>query len=90
MHNININFIKIIDVLKDIIWDKKSLKANYFLSGSVPKFYDTEVIALSLTVECLCINSENYLFLKLNKEYLSDFENLISKRQHNDHTKLLL
>jgi len=47
------------------------------------------VISLSLTAECLSIDSENYLFAKLNKEYLNDFENLISRRQHNDRRKLL-
>ena len=47
------------------------------------------MIALSLTAECLGIDSENYLFSKLNKEYLNDFENLISRRQYNDRRKLL-
>ena len=49
MHNIHTNFIKIIDVLKDIIGDKISEKGNYLRRGSVPKFFDVEVIALSLT-----------------------------------------
>lgn len=89
MHNIHINFIKIIDVLKDIIGDEISEKGNYLRRGSVPKFSDIEVIALSLTAECLGIDSENYLFSKLNKEYLNDFENLISRRQYNDRRKLL-
>ena len=73
MHNIHTNFIKIIDVLKDIIGDEISEKGNYLRRGSVPKFSDVEVIALSLTAECLGIDSENYLFSKLNKEYLNDF-----------------
>ena len=29
------------------------------------------------------------MFSKLNKEYLNDFENLISRRQYNDRRKLL-
>ena len=89
MHNIHTNFIKIIDVLKDIIGDEVSEKGNYLRSCSIPKFSDVEVIALSLTAECLGIDSENYLFSKLNKEYLNDFENLISRRQYNDRRKLL-
>ena len=84
MHNIHTNFIKIIDVLKDIIGDEINEKDNYLRRGSVPKFSDIEVIALSLTAECLSINSENYLFSKLNSEYLTDFKNLISRRQYND------
>jgi hypothetical protein len=47
------------------------------------------VIALSLTAECLSIDSENYLFSKLNKEYKKEFHNMISRRQYNDRRKLL-
>ena len=89
MHNIHTNFIKIIDVLKDIIGDQITETGNYSRRGSIPKFSDIEVIALSLTAECLGIDSENYLFSKLNKEYLDDFKNLISRRQYNDRRKLL-
>ncbi len=55
----------------------------------MPKFSDIEVIAMSLTAECLSIDSENYLFSKLNKEYRNEFENMISRRQYNDRRKLL-
>ena len=72
MHNIHKNFIKILDVLKDIIGDEKSEKGN-LRRDSLPKFSDIEVIALSLTTKCLNIDSENYLFSKLNNEYLNDF-----------------
>ena len=84
MHNIHTNFIKIIDVLKDIIGHEISEKGNYLRGGSVPMFSDIKVIALSLTAEYLGIDSESYLFSKLNNEYLNDFKNLISRRQYND------
>lgn len=89
MHNIRTNFIKILEVIKDIIGDEINEKGNYLRRGTRPKFSDIEVIALSLTAECLSIDSENHLFSKLNKEYLNDFENLISRRQYNDRRKLL-
>jgi len=89
MHNIRTNFDKILGVIKDIIGDELNEKGNYLRRGSIPKFSDIEVIALSLTAECLSIDSENHLFSKLNKEYLNDFENLISRRQYNDRRKLL-
>ena len=57
--------------------------------GTRPRFSDIEVIALSSTAECLSIDSENYLFSKLNKEYKTGFENMISRRQYNDRRKLL-
>lgn len=89
MHNIKTNFVKILEVLKDIIGAELNEKGNYLRRGTVPRFSDIEVIALSLTAECLSIDSENYLFSKLNKEYLCDFENMISRRQFNDRRKLL-
>lgn len=64
-------------------------KGNNLRRGSVPKFSDVEVMALSLTTERLGIDSENYLFSKLNKKYLIDFENLINRRQYDDRRKLL-
>lgn len=89
MHNIKTNFDKILELLRAIIGDEISEKGNYVRRGTKPKFSDIEVIALSLTAECLSIDSENHLFSKLNKEYASEFKNMISRRQYNDRRKLL-
>ena len=80
---------KILEVIKDILGNEINEKGNYLRRGTKPKFSDIEVIALSLTAECLGIDSENHLFSKLNKEYTNDFKNLISRRQYNDRRKLL-
>ena len=76
-------------VIKDILSDEINEKGNYLRPGTKPRFSDIEVIALSLTSECLSIDSENYLFSKLNKEYKREFKNMISRRQYNDRRKLL-
>jgi len=89
MHNIWTNFTKIIEVIKEIIGDEINENGNYSRRGTKPRFSDMEVMALSLAAECLGIDSENHLFSKLNKEYLNDFGNLISRRQYNDRRKLL-
>ena len=89
MHNIKTNFDKILEVIKEIIGSETDSKGNYFRRGTRPRFSDLEVIALSLTAECLGIDSENYLFSKLNTEYMNDFKNLVSRRQYNDRRKLL-
>lgn len=89
MHNIRSNFNKIIEVVKEILKAEINERGNYRRRGTVPKFSDIEVIALSLTSECLGIDSENLLFSKLTTEYVNDFENLISRRQYNDRRKLL-
>jgi hypothetical protein len=89
MHNIKTNFDKILIVIKDILSDGVNDKGNYKRPGTIPKFSDIEVIALSLTAECLSIDSENYLFSKLKSEYTNEFKNIISPRQYNDRRKLL-
>ena len=89
MHNIKTNFDKIIGVVKDILRAEINESGNYLRRGVVPKFSDIAVISLSLTAECLGIDSENYLFSKLNAEYTNEFENMISRRQYNDRRKLL-
>ena len=75
-------------MVKAIIKDETDARGNYARRGTKPRFSDMEVIALSLTAECLSIDSEHYLFSKLNKEY-NDFRNIISRRQYNDRRKLL-
>lgn len=89
MHNIKANFDKILGVVKDILGGEINEKGNYLRRGTVPRFSDIEVVALSLTAECLGIDSEHYLFSKLKKEYQHEFKNLISRRQYNDRRKLL-
>jgi hypothetical protein len=89
MHNIRTNFIKILQVIKDIIGVEINEKGSYLRLGTWSKFSNIEVIALSLTAGCLSIDSENYLFSKFNSEYLNDFENLISRWQYKDRRKLL-
>ena len=61
MHNIKTNFDKIVDVIKAIIDKEIGADGNFFRPGPKPKFTDIEVIALSLTAECLSIDSENLI-----------------------------
>ncbi len=89
MHNIKTNFNKILGVIKDILGNEINKNGNYLRPGTRPGFADIEVIALSLTAECLSIDSENYLFSKLTTEYFNEFKNMISRRQYNDRRKLL-
>jgi len=47
------------------------------------------VIALSITVGCLSVDSENYSFAKLNNQYRDHFRNVICKRQYHHRRKIL-
>lgn len=76
-------------VLKEILGDSYPPAGNLLRPGPKPKFTDIEVIALSLTAECLGIDSELYLFAKLEADYKEVFPFLISRRQYNDRRKSL-
>jgi len=67
MHNLHQNFNKILIIVKQSLKHLCDDKGNVSKVGRKPKFSDVEVIALSLLAECHMINSENYLFQKLNK-----------------------
>jgi hypothetical protein len=54
-----------------------------------PKLSDREIIALSLSQECLGIDSENLFLLKLKSDYRDDFPNLIHITNYNKRRKRL-
>ena len=87
MHNLYAIFAKFLDICKAFAKYLVNENGNLPRRGVVPRFSDLEVISLSLTAESLGIDSENYLFSKL-EEYRNHIPNLISRRQFNDRRKL--
>lgn len=87
MHCIKSCFDKILQVLKDILGAEYPVNGNLLRPGPKPKFSDVEIIALSLTAECLSIDSELYLFNKIQDNYRDDFPQIVSRRQYNDRRK---
>lgn len=73
----------------------KSLK-QYLVDGKNVRFYphkpkmsDIEIISLSITSECLGIDSENLLFAKIKKDYSTKFPNLVHRTRYNSRRKTL-
>ena len=71
MHNLYAIFAKFLDICKMFSADLVNEKGNIPRRGVVPKFSDLEVISLSLAAESIGIDSESFLFSKLN-EYKDD------------------
>lgn len=88
MHSIKANFDKIVQVLRDVLGHEFPMNGNVLRPGPKPKFTDIEVLALSLTAECMGMDSECYLFAML-QGYKDSFPNIISRRQYNDRRKQL-
>lgn len=80
MHNLKANFDKIFPIVKQITNSLIYKESNV---GRPPKFCDTSIIALNLTAQSIGIDSENYLFAKLQSEYRTDFPNLITRSKYN-------
>ena len=88
MHNFIAKFRKIFEICKKFAGNQVNEKGNVPRRGVVPTFSDLEVIALSITAEAFGIDSENYLFNRLNKECPGANPNLITRRQYNQRRKL--
>lgn len=79
---------KISGHLQEICRDLVNSQGNIPRPGTVPHFSDLEIVALSLSMESIGLDSENYLFSKL-REYSECFSHLISRRQFNNRRKFL-
>jgi hypothetical protein len=89
MHNIKVNFDKVFEITKKLMEDLTTNEGNFIRTGPKPKFSDLEVIALNLTSEYLSIDSENYLFKKLENDYKDSFPHLIERSQYNKRKRKL-
>ena len=90
MRNFVTNFRKILEICKQFAGNQVNEKGNVPRRGVVPTFSDLEVVALSITAEAFSIDSENYLFNRLNSDCPDAIPNLISRRQYNQHRKLTM
>ena len=90
MRNFVTNFRKILEICKQFAGNQVNEKGNVPRRGVVPTFSDLEVVAFSITAEAFSIDSENYLFNRLNSDCPDAIPNLISRRQYNQRRKLTM
>ena len=83
MHNIKRNFDKIFQTIKSLDLDLFDQRGNIPKHGIAPQFSDLEVISLSLTAEYMSLDSENWLFNKINSDYERDFPHIIERSRFN-------
>jgi len=90
MHNLKTNFDKIFPIVKSALKDFILPCGNLNRYKNPSKMTDIEVITISVLAEALSIDSENWLFSKLKKEYSSQFPNLIDRSNYNRRRKKLM
>ena len=81
MHNLEENFMIILNIVKRCLHNILDSKGNLPKPGPSPRFSDAKVIALSLIAESKGIDSENYLFSLLPS--YSSFKNQIERSRYN-------
>ena len=89
MHNLKTNFDKIYKIVKSSLSDKLNGQDNLQFYPRQPKMNDCSIIALAICAESLGIDSENYLWSKLKKDYGREFPELIDRSNFNKRRRRL-
>lgn len=89
MHNIKTNFDKFYDIVKKFLSAHLNADDNLQFYPNKPKMNDCSIIALSICAESIGIDSENYLWSKINKDHLCDFPHLIDRSNFNKRRRRL-
>jgi IS5 family transposase len=89
MHNLKTNFDKIYLIVKSSLSDRLNSMDNLQFYPNLPKMNDCSIITLSICAESLGIDSENYLWSKLKKDYSNEFPELIDRSNFNKRRRRL-
>lgn len=89
MHNIATNFRRFYGICKEIFSAETTCGGNFRKHPIAPKMNDLQLVALSLCMEALSIDSENLLWMKIKKDYAGLFPNLIDRSRFNRRRKRL-
>lgn len=90
MHNLRTNFDKILPIVKSALKDFLLPCGNVEVYKNPSKMPDIELITIAVLAESLSMDSENWLFSKLKKEYSAQFPNLIDRSNYNRRRKKLV
>ena len=90
MHDLYPIYTKVRKQLKQHLKEYLVFDDNVRFYPNKPKMSDLEILSLSVTSECLGIDSENLLFSKIKKDYSKRFPNLIHRTNYNRRKKQLL
>lgn len=83
MHDIKSNFDKVLQTIKSLHLEVFDQSGNIAKPGPRPEFSDLEVIALTLASEYMSVDSENWLFNKIEADYCDDFVHIIERSRFN-------
>jgi hypothetical protein len=83
MHDLFAMYNKTYAIASEFFEDDVDENGNFQKSPRRPKMNDLQIIALAITTESACIDSENLLFSKLNCDYKERFGPLVHRTSFN-------
>lgn len=89
MHDIKANFDKVFQTIKSLELPLFDSSGNLKKPGPRPHFSDLEVIALVLTCEYISLDSENWLFKKIQSDYPTWFPHITERSRFNRRKRAL-
>ena len=81
MHDIKSNFDKIFQTIKSLNLSVPDQNGNIPKPERVPLFADLGVLSLVLTAEYMSLDSENWLFKKIDSAYKADFPQSVTGQE---------
>jgi IS5 family transposase len=89
MHDLYSIYVKVRKSVKEALKQYLVSGQNLAIYPNPPKMCDLDIISLSVTAEALGIDSENFLWSKLKKDYADRFPDLIHRTRYNARRKSL-
>lgn len=89
MHDLKANFDKILPIIKQTLADQLNSDGNLQFYPNKPAWPDSYVITFALLQEALGINSERWLWGKIQTDYSADFPSLPHRTRYNRRRKRL-
>ena len=89
MHDLYSIYTKVRNQLREVLKQNLVNGQNLRYYPHPPKMSDLDILNLSIASECLGIDSENLLWSKIKKDYLSKFPNLVHRTRYNARRKAL-
>lgn len=90
MHNLEVNFDKILTIAKDLLAKRLNKFENLCCYRHKPKMSDLGIIAMSICAEALGVDSENHLYSKLKSDYPSLYCKLPHRTNYNRRRRRLV
>lgn len=77
MRDLRINFLKMLQIIKTVLSNEIDQDRNLQSYPGKSKLSDSQLVVLSISPECLSIDSENWFLAELKSDYKDDLSNLV-------------